>query len=482
MVMNVTSARRQASLHAEPSGEVQVVHPTRRGWLIWPSALCWGDLERPVRTSVLVALALYLLVVAAGFFKPGPTRKDMMMFEFARAHVELGVAGSRGFNLSTKWSTSPSEVRMGERNVYVSAPPLYPLLCAATYKLGGQEWRALRLAPMLLGLLYLYSCLALACKCLRGAARGWLMYLALSPMILIYATDLEINCGHLGLAVLSYLCFMNYLETARSRWMLGAGALYLVAFWSSFIAFSILPAMFVQLLLHRGLKPRERRRGAFLWLGAVGLGFAVTLVHLALLPGALEWAASRITERTSTSLEPGAAHAITPSAFIVRQGIRLATHYTPVCVLLAAGALVFAVREVWKATAARTSDRPQPVRPTAVLLQFLTWGLPSGVVAVNLAYVHPHYLYYFAVFFAFGSALGLQWIAERVTSTSVRNAVVGGVLGLFLLLTLSRSVFAAAGGSLPALFGPYLPSFVTERWNLGNDTNRGPIVVPPELW
>jgi len=448
---------------------------TKKGWRIWPANLFWGDLDRSVRRHVVIAVGLYLLVATVGLLKPGPTPKDMMMIEFARTHVDEGLQQTHGYNLGTKWNTSPTKVLFGAHHVYVSAPPLYPLYCGAWYALGGNQWRAVRLAPITLGLIFLYSCLALAGKYLRGPARGWLLYFALSPMILIYATDLEINTGHLGLAVLAYLCFTSFLETAQRRWMVWASVFYLLAFWNSFVAFSIVPAMLVQLLWHRGLTPAERRQGLWIWLGAVGVGFAVVVLHLAVVPGALEWALGRARERSSSSLGTSAKTEISAVAFVIRQGLRLVTHYTPICLALAGGALLLTF---WRRTPGGQATERQAVSDRAVLLQFFTWGLPSGLLALNLAYIHPHFLYYAAIFFAFGSALGLGWLANRIG----RGFVINACLGLFLLLSLSRSVFAIRGGSLPGLLRDYLPAFVTQHWHLDDKSFGNIVTVPPEQW
>jgi hypothetical protein len=135
--------------------------------MIWPSSYRWSGLATSLRVHMLAVLILYLIVVIAGFFKPGPTRKDMMMFELARAHVDMGLAQTKGYNVSTKWLTTTTPVRMDGHDVYVSAPPLYPMLYAAVYTLFDRQWRALRLTPAILGLLYLYACLALSLKYLR---------------------------------------------------------------------------------------------------------------------------------------------------------------------------------------------------------------------------------------------------------------------------------------------------------------------------
>jgi hypothetical protein len=449
-------------------------------WRLWPTTVRWGDLEKSVRMHVVVAVALYAVVAIAGFFRVGPTRKDLMMFEFARAHVEEGLQQTHGYNLGTKWNTSPTKVSWGHHHVYVSAPPLYPLFCGTTYLLSGCHWRGLLLAPILLGLLFLYSCLALGAKFLRGPARGWMMYLALTPMILIYATDLEINTGHLGLAILAYLCFVNYLETARTPWMLGAAGWYLAAFWSSFIAVSIVPGMAVQLLGHRGLSWAQRRRGLWLWGATVGVGFVLMVVHWTALPGAFDWMGDRIRTRTSAAVAPGTTNPITATTFMMRQGIRLLTYYTPIAVALAGGALWVAGRRLWRSRTTPAVPGRQPVCAEAALAQFFTWGLPSGVLAVNLAYVHPHYLYYFAIFFVFGSALGLQWLSGRVRSASWRAGLVGVVLGLFVVVSLARSAISISGRSLPGLVYDYLPAFVISRWNVRPLIHPG--AVPADQW
>lgn len=447
--------------------------------MIWPSSQRWPDLEKSLKINTVVVLMVYLAVATAGVLRPGPTRKDMVMFEWARAHVDLGLGVTKGYNISTKWLATTTPVYMGNHGVYVSAPPLYPLFFAGIYAACGQHWRSLRLAPLILGLVYLYSCLALSCKYLQGQARIWLMYFALSPMILIYSTDLEINVGTLGLAVLSYLCFTNYLETARMRWMFWTGQFYLLAFWNSYTAFSIVPPMLIQLCLHGGLPSRERRRALCVWLGFVGLGFAVVLAHLAFLPGALEGAMNRASVRYSATMSDPSHSPVSMYSFAIRQFVRMVTHYTPVCVLLAAASLVLAIRQMPRRPLGHGPDSPQPVSAWTVVVQFSAWGLLFGVVAVNLAYNHPYYIYYFAIFFAYGSALVLQWISERIPSTVNRRFVVHALLVVFFSMSVARSLFAISGGSLPTLLAGYLPGVIGSRF--GPD-DKGPRTIPRDQW
>lgn len=448
--------------------------------MIWPTSQSWSQLDRPLKINAVIALTIFLAVAFTSFLEPGPKRKDMMNLEWVRAHAELGLGVTKGYNLSKKWSLSPTPISLGQHQVYVSAPPLQPLLCTAFYVVSGHNWRAMRLAPILLGILYLYGCFALAIKYLEGAARSWLMYFALSPMILIYSTYLGTDASNLGLLLLSYLCITNYLETANLRWMAWAGIFYLLAFSISYMAFSIVPPILIQLVFHRGLPWPARRRALLSWLAIITVAFVVPLIHLAFLPGALQWAAERAATRLSVSTGGDFGPDVSLPGFVVRQVVRLVTYYTPVSVALALIALPLALTRFLK-PACETSAPCSQVSTRALFFQFLAWGMPAGVLAVNHAYIHPFSVYYFALFFAFSSVLALEWARENIHSPTRRQRFVAATLASFLVISLARSLYAIAGGALDSAAAQYLPGFVTRAFAV-ETRQSGPDVIPPEQW
>jgi 4-amino-4-deoxy-L-arabinose transferase-like glycosyltransferase len=405
----------------------------------------------------------------------------MMLFEWVRAHAGQGLKVTKGYNLSTKWSLAPSQVKRGTHNVYVSAPPLEPLLAAAVYTLCGQHFSAVRVAPVLLGLVYLYSCVILGIKYLTRRAQVWLLYFVLSPMLLIYSSQLEINASNLGFLVLAYVCCTNYLETGARRWMMWAGLSYLLGFWISYMAFAVVPPILIQLWLDRGFPWSRRRQALLLWMGFVAVGFCGAAAHLALLPGAVSWALGRAMHRFSASSGGVTGADISLVAFVVRQTIRMVTHYTPICVVLAGVSLLIAVRRRKPWSGSRREDGSCSVSPAAVLFQVFFWGVPAGVLAINHAYVHPFSLYYFAIFMAFGSALGLDWITEWGKHVRGRRILANGVVAVFLTLSIGRSLFTLTGGSLPALSGGRLPAWVTTGLGAADRVHGDP-VIPSEQW
>lgn len=441
----------------------------------------WGSSEKRLRLDVLIILVTYLSVGAVGVFSPGPLRKDMVMLEWARAHVELGLGVTKGYNLSTKWALAPSEVNLGTRNVYLSAPPLQALLSAAAYGLCGQNWRVLRLVPVLLGLVYLFSCFVVSVKYLEGPARSWLLYFSLSPMILIYSTVIDVNAGNLGLLILSYVCFTKYLETGGQRWMIWAGVFYLLAFWISYVALSVVPPMLAQAAIDRGLPWHRRRRALLFGLGFVALGVGGAAAHLVLLPGALSWVVRRAVYRFSVSTGGVTGTQISLWSFVVRQSIRMVTHYTPICVVLGGMSLLILVgrRKAWSAR--QLQDGSYAVSPRVVLIQLFLWGLPFGALAVNNAYIHPVSLYYFAIFMAYGSAFALDWITDGAGHVRAKRIFGNWVVAVFLALSIGRSLFTMAGGSLPALVEGRLPAWVTTGLGAG-DSVGGDSVIPRDQW
>jgi hypothetical protein len=446
-------------------------------------SLCglWHSAGQRLQLDMLITLVTYLSVSAVGVCRPGPLRKDMVMLEWARAHVELGLGVTKGYNLSTKWAVAPSEVNLGTRNVYLSAPPLQTLFSAAAYRLCSLNWRVLRLVPVLLGLVYLLSCVIVSIKYLDGPARSWLLYFSLSPMILINSTVIDVNAGNLGLLVLSYVCFTKYLETGEQRWIICAGLSYLLAFWISYVALSVVPPMLAQAAIDRGLPWERRRRAVLFGFGFVALGVGGAVAHLVLLPGALTWVVTRAVYRFSVSTGGVTRTQISLWSFVVRQSIRMVTHYTPICVVLGGMSLLILVgrRKAWSAR--KMQDESYVVSSGVVLSQFFLWGLPFGALAVNNAYIHPVSLYYFAIFMAYGSAFALDWITDGAGHMRAKRIFGHWVVAVFLVLSIGRSVFTISGGSLPALVAGRLPAWVTTGLGEG-DSVGGDSVIPRDQW
>jgi hypothetical protein len=354
-------------------------------------------------------------------------------------------------------------------------------MSAGIYSLCGQRWWAVRLTPALLGLVYLGSCAVAALNYLTGPARIWLLYFALSPMLLIYSTVPEVNAGNLGALVLSYLCVTKYLESGAQRWMIWAGILYLLGFWVNYLALAIVPPIVLQIALHQRLPWRQRRQALLVWVGFVLLGAGGAVAHLAFLPGALDWLMGRAVYRFSASTGGVADAHVSLVDFAVRQTVRLATHYTPICVALAGVGVLMALRR-WKPRREGGSRGGlHSVRPGTVLFQFLLWGLPFGALAINYAYIHAVSLYYFLIFMAYGSALALSWVTGGVGHLRGRRILGSAVVAVFLVLSIARSLFAMSGGSLPALVGGRLPAWVTRGVGAG-DRASGDSVIPRDQW
>lgn len=96
--------------------------------MIWPSFERWRTLDHSLRVHLAIVLVLFLAVSTVGVSRPGPSRTERMVLEWAQAHVELGLSQTKGYNLSTRWLTTTTPVHMGSHEVYLSAPPLYTLL------------------------------------------------------------------------------------------------------------------------------------------------------------------------------------------------------------------------------------------------------------------------------------------------------------------------------------------------------------------
>ncbi|MFZ5878875.1 MAG: hypothetical protein ACOY0R_05880 [Chloroflexota bacterium] len=419
--------------------------------MIWPTKVKWQELERSTKISFIVVILLYTGMAMIGWFKPGASWKDAQVFAWASSHYELGLDVTRGFNLSAEGIESG--VQMGDCEVYVMAPPLYHLFLSGVYAVGNQSWQVLRIGPFVYGLIYLYASLALAAKYLKGQARSWLLLFTLSPMILIFSAWNDQLAITLGFAVLAYLCVTNYLETAETKWLAWAGVIYLLGFWNSYIILSILPSVFVHLLLHPGLTWRQRISGISVFFGFVLAGALVSAAHIAQLPDSLQWFVDRIAYRFSNrEADTSGGGSISLASFFIREAGRYVTHFSPISILLSLAALgeviLRWVRE--RGQAARQPQGLQTVGTGALLLVFLSWGLPSQA-GIQVAYIHPIMMYYSTVFLAFGSVLGLQWLADKIKQPGTRTLVVRLTVLAFLVFSLTRSVFNLTGGSLSAI-------------------------------
>jgi len=415
--------------------------------MIFPTDHRWKELERGTKFSFLIVVLIYLVVATIGYFKPGPGEKDRQVYAWVSSNYELGLIAAKGYNLSALGVTST--VYLGECQVYIMAPPIYHILLTGVYALSGQDWRSLRLGPVFFDLIYLYGCLALAVKFFKGRQRSWLLFFALTPMILIFSAWNDLRGTTMGILIIAYLCFTNYLESGKIRWVVWSGVIYLFAFWIDYAAFSIVPAILLQILFHPGLTLRKRTEGFAIFSGFVIISTIISFVHFAALPGGVDWFTAHLAERFSNH-RPGTGGGSTYSIqdFAARQMIRFATHYTPISVFLAGWAFVLALGKL-----VRRQIVPVPqngyvtVDPYITLLVLFTWGIPNQS-GIQVAYIHPLFMYYFTGFFAFAPVLGLASISERFKSTSLRQFIVSATLVGFLLLSVGRSVFNLTGGSL----------------------------------
>lgn len=415
--------------------------------MIFPTTERWKDLERSTRIGFVLVVLIYLTVAIVGYFKRGPDEKDRQVYAWVSSNYELGLDVAKGYNLSKGGILTG--VTIGDCSVYIMAPPLYHILLTGVFSLSNQDWRALRLGPIFYGLIYIYACLALAIKFFRGQQRSWLLFFALTPMILIFSAWNDLRGVTMGIIIISYLCFTNYLESGKLHWVVWSGVFYLLAFWTDYMAFSIVPAMSLQALFHPGLTRRERGAGLAIFTGFVAFGGLASLIHIAALPGGLAWFVERIAERFSNRRpEEVGGGTYSPLDFIVQQSIRFTTHYTPISIFLAGWAFLVALTRLLKR---KMTAPPQngyvPVNPLIAMLVIFTWGIPSQL-GIQVAYIHRLFMYYFTGFFAFAPVLGLNFLGNKIRSPFLRQRMVTATLVIFLIISVGRSVFNLSGGSL----------------------------------
>lgn len=427
----------------------------------------WKDLERSTKISFLLVVLIYLMVSMVGYFKPGPTDKDRQVYAWASSTVEIGLMETRGYNLSNKGILTGTSWRGCQ--AYVMAPPLYHLVLAGIFSISGQHWRSLRIGTILYGLIFLYACLALAVKFFQGKQRSWLLFFALTPMVLIFSVWTDTNCTPMGFLIISYLCLTNFLETGKLRHGIWSGAFYVLAFWHSYISISIVPAMLIQLMFHPGLTYRERRFGFGIFAGFVAFGGLISLAHIFALPGSMEWFFNRLAERFSDNVpEVLGGGTYTLLNFFIKQAIRLTTHYTPISIILVSWAFIIAfVKVIRRKVLANKPNGHVAVDPLIALIVFFSWGVPMQL-GIQVAYIHPLMLYYFIAFFTFGSVIGLDLLTNNIKSSFLRQFFVTSVLILFLSMSIARSIYNFKGGSL------------YDIWH-GVNTEKGELLTIEEL-
>ncbi len=424
---------------------------------LWPSNQKWQSLEQSLRRSFLSACAILALASVIGILRSGPTQRDLMLEEMVKAHIEQGLTGTKGFNVATRWLTTKTDVFLNGHPVYASSPPLYSLVSIPLYVAMGNNWRAIRMTPVILAFIYLYGVFILAVSSLRMKRRYLLVLFALSPMILIYATELEINTGTVGLALLCYVCILEFLKNYRLGWILWAALFYLLAFWTSYLAASVSLPILAQLLLHPELPRSKRLSSALLWVAFVVLGVGLAVLHLSLIPGALSDVLPRITLRFSGHLEAEKVNMIPFTSFVLRQTVRVLTHFTPIELLLALVAVVRSIVVFGSALIRRRQLDTQEGLLNAINVQLFSWGFPFGVIAINVAYIHPHTLHYFSPFFAFGSMVGLDWLLQKLRSEKARGVAALTTVVIFIILSFARTAYTVSGQGLPELLGQLLP-------------------------
>ena len=395
---------------------------------------------------MLVVVCIYLLVATIGYFKPGPGEKDRQVYAWVSSNYELGLLAAKGYNLSAVGITT--SVQLKNCQVYIMAPPVYHILLTGVYAISGQNWRALRLGPIFFGLVFLYACLALAVKFFQGQQRNWLLFFALTPMVLIFSVWNDLRGTTMGIVIISYLCLVNYLETGELRWVIWSAVFFLLAFWIDYMAFSIVPAMLLQVLLHPGLTSRERVVGFSILVGSIGLAALAAFAHFATLPGGVDWFITRFAERYSNRRPEISGGTYSILDFISRQSIRFVTHFTPISIILAGWAFLAAIYKLMRRKlVSEAYNGYVKVNPYIALLVFFTWGVPSQL-GIQVAYIHPLFMYYFITFFAFAPVVGLDLISEKMRTLPTKKIFITAVLAGFMLISVVRSVFNLTGGSL----------------------------------
>ena len=176
------------------------------------------------------------------------------------------------------------------------------------------------------------------------------------------------------------------------------------------------------------------------------------VLYYYMLPGAIEKAVSRVSERISglDDIEKYEDEGAIPiKDFVSKLTIRLVSHFTPVSVFLALMGLVVAVQRI-VSSALREKFSMDTITPEFILFMFFLMGVPSALLLYTGSFIHPYFTYQWIPFFILGSWMGLTYLMERLSKWKKWLAI--SFIGIFLIISIPRSYIKVSGKSLIDLF------------------------------
>ncbi len=450
---------------------------------LWPTKIDSNEVEQNVWIALFVILIIYFISVVIALMQPGPTWKDLQVFTWMKSNAVYGLSFTKGYNISLQSAPIYTEVLFDEQHkVYVGMPPIFMIIGSVIYSFLGGHYITARLVHVLFDILMFYSVFIFALRLFKPEIIVYVLFFTISPMILIYATHQDANTAQIGLSVLCYLCFINFLESKNMKWLIATSILFFIGFWTTYLMFSILPGMLLQLWYTKKFDFLLKRKGILILILIGTLSILSIITYLSFLPNGLDWLVYRFQVRLSDNIMPSGNYKgeIDIFKYVIWQLIKLITYFSPICIVLS----ILGVICLTKDNKRTINDSKKVFENSNLLLQVLfvlfTWGIPFNLM-INGAYNHSFSLYYFAPFFSFSSAIGLKYLTVEIKKDSLKKIVSAGILCFFILFSFSRSTLKISGGSLEhVLF--YVSPEIPFAKNPNKNVNLNDKVISPDLW
>ena len=450
---------------------------------LWPSNIKISDIDKSIWLTFIFIILIYLIVLIFNLMVPGPGWKDLQIYSWVKSHVDLGLLYTKGFNISLKEAPIYTEVYFGDdHKVYVGTPPIFAIIGTIFYKIFDGHIISARLPHVFFDLIMFYAMFVFSIKIFKSEQRYYSLLFILSPMILIYSTHQDPNTAFLGLSVLCYLCFINFIQTNNKNWLYPVCILFVIGFWTTYLFASILPGMILQLWYNHNFNYSTKKKVTLILVSLGVLSIFSVIIYLSFLPNSLEWLIYRFKERLSSDIYVSGEYKgdISIANYLLVQNLRLLTYFSPICIILCFIAFYSLIVDVRTIKNKELSIFENPNFQLQIILVLFSWGIPFNLM-INGAYIHPFSLYYFSPFFAVGSAIGLKYFLSYTNRWLNRNSMGFIVVSLFLFYSISRSIFSIQGGSLEHVLYYISPSLPFAQAPINKSINANKI-ISNDLW
>tara|TARA_B100000579_G_C22831326_1_gene856164 strand:+ start:289 stop:1659 length:1371 start_codon:yes stop_codon:yes gene_type:complete len=442
---------------------------------IWPTKYFFDDLGKDTRFIIYLMFFLYLAISLVKILDPDPFIKELQILYLVEKHNEFGLSQTKGFNLWTP-GTDEFEVRYGvdmpfggipydpieDHYAYVSLPPGLIFLSGLFYNAFGKFWQIIRVEFIMFGVLLFYALIVFALEHIEQKTLNIFLLFTLTPFSLFHYmyNDMNHNAMLLSMSLFSYIFLLKYIKTKSVKWFLLSMLITLINTWFSYIALVTLPSFFMHLFFEKSFNTKEKFVAiSSLIVFCSSLFISIILFH-SMLPNSLDYLYERFTVRLNSTDGIASANEtgyIPLNNFIIRQFIRFNTHFNPIAFLLSLIGLYYAIKYyASKIFNKKKFIQIDTLNNNFILIMLFFWGVPNGLLVVNGAYIHPYAIFYFNLFFIFGSYIGYTKIFSTQSLVLKKfmkfkdPSIV--TIQVFLFLSVARALIKVSGLSLIDLF------------------------------